>query len=299
MATFRKNHSKQGRGLHTSFRMVILLILAIVFLVGGGYYFKDYLVAVEKSNILEGVSGDDRTYLPTSFGQVIHHNYYSLSYVEKYEQAEWTAYKMTEEMLRRPNVDRTNQFTPDDAVSTHSANHRDYINSGYSRGHLTPAGDMAFDTLAMRESFLMSNMSPQVKAFNNGVWKELEENIRDWTYHHGSLYIITGPIFSPNPKTIGKNNRIAIPDAFYKVVLHYEAKDTKVVAFIIPNKLSEARLESYSVSVDEVEDKTKLDFFNDMLNNEEEEKIEASMDLKPWKISEKRYQLRLAQWNKE
>ena len=50
----------------------------------------------------------------------------------------------------------------------------------------------------------MSNMSPQIRPFNNGIWRELEEQVRDWVYQNDKLKIVSGPIFNPKPKTIEK-----------------------------------------------------------------------------------------------
>lgn len=300
MAQFRRNHASHHKGLQTTFRLVIFVVIALILLFGGFAYFKKQL---EESGIRnttpEMVDYSLRTYLPTSTGEVVHHRYYSLSYSEKHEQAAWTAYMMDRNMLDVPNVERGNRFNPDYAVTTRSAFHRDYNQSGYTRGHLVPAGDMAFDSIAMRECFYMSNISPQIKAFNNGIWKELEENIRDWTYTSDTLYIITGPILSSTNATIGHENKVSVPAAFFKVILDYTLPEKKAIAFIIPNQESTKRLTEYMVNIDEVEKQTGIDFFNNMLNDGEEEKLESSFEKNQWALSEKRYQLRISKWNFE
>ena len=299
MAKLRQNHTRQGNGLQSSFRMVILVFVLLIALVAGYYFLKNNYLPNESTSTNQLPDYSLRTYLPTYSGELVHHTYYSLSYLEKYEQAEWVAYVMDRTMLNVPNLSRFGRFDPDDAVTTRSANHNDYSNSGYTRGHLAPAGDMAFDSTAMRESFLMSNISPQIREFNNGVWKELEENVRDWTYKAGKLYIITGPIFTGSQKTIGKDNKIAIPDAFFKVLLDYEDTDKKAIGFIIPNTMSTKRLEEYMTTVDEIEKITGLDFFNDMINDDDEERLESVFDKRLWSVSDKRYQLRIERWNYE
>ncbi len=240
------------------------------------------------------VTGD---FLPSSKGEIVKHTYYTLSYIERHEQAEWTAYKMDRKMLNIPNVARHDHFEADYDVKTRSAFRRDYTGSGYTRGHLVPAGDMAFDIEAMRESFYMSNMSPQLREHNNGVWKELEENIRDWTYKANELYIITGPILTNPIKTIGKENKVTVPSAFYKVL--YDPLHDKGIGFIIPNARSEERLETYMMTIDQVEIATGIDFFYQLLNNNDEERMESRIDPSLWNVSDKRYQLRINKWNWE
>jgi endonuclease G, mitochondrial len=240
------------------------------------------------------VNGD---IIPTATGEIVRHQYYTLSYVERHEQAEWTAYKMDRKMLNAPNLGRDDRFEPDYDVQTRSAFHRDYTGSGYTRGHMVPAGDMAFNADAMRESFYMSNMSPQLRAYNNGVWKELEENIRDWTYKANELYIITGPILTNPIKTIGKENKITVPSAFYKVL--YDPLHNKGIGFVIPHERSEERLETYMMTIDKVEQLTGLDFFFQLLNDDKEEQMESTINPSAWNVSDKRYQLRINKWNFE
>lgn len=296
MVKLRRNHASPRKGLQATFRMVVFFILVLGGLVCGIIYLKSHSPAALAPTYQE-FDNQPRTYLPTSTGQLIHHTYYSLSYLEEYEQAEWTAYINTRSRLKVPNVPRYDKFIPDYAVSTRSAFYRDYSGSGYTRGHMVPAGDMAFDTMAMRESFFMSNMSPQTKIFNQGIWRELEENIRDWTYTHDTLYIITGPIFDQNTSTIG-SNKVGIPHAFFKVILDYAQPDIQGVGFLIPHDESVSHLSEFMTTIDSVEAITGLDFFNDMIDDVLEEKIESNWAPQHWKISDKRYQLRLNEWNK-
>src|SRR5450759_3100356 len=80
--------------------------------------------------------------LPTSTtGQIVKHTYYTLSYCEKDEQPEWVYYELTSEMVEGKQP-RTDDYRPDDKVSTVSAQLEDYRHSSYDRGHLCPAEDM-------------------------------------------------------------------------------------------------------------------------------------------------------------
>ena len=240
--------------------------------------------------------------LPTSnTGQVIRHKHYTLSYNEDHEQAEWVAYNLTEESLQIRNVPRAKRFNEDPLVNTKSAHHRDYTHSGYSRGHLAPAGDMAFDTEAMQESFYMSNMSPQIRAFNGGVWKELEETVRDWAYHNDDIYVVTGPVLTDKHivKKIGKSSKVSVSDMFYKVILDYQEPEVKGIGFLLPHKLSERPLAEYAVTIDSVEKVTGIDFFSGVFKEGEEANLEGKMDIKAWKFSEKRYLLRVDKWNNQ
>ncbi len=45
------------------------------------------------------VSFGQLKFLPSSNGEVVEHTYYSLSYLEEHEQAEWVHYKLNSTML--------------------------------------------------------------------------------------------------------------------------------------------------------------------------------------------------------
>ncbi len=293
--------NKNRKGLHSTFKSVVL-ILVLIFIGAIAYHYKDTVSQLGFVSTTTSGHPDiqyEYKYLPSSTGEVIHHTYYSLSYQEAHEQPEWVAYILTRKSLQVPNVSREKYFVADDSVSTISATSDDYKNSGYTRGHLVPAGDMAFDTLAMRESFLMSNISPQLRQLNNGIWRDLEEHVRDWTYHADTLYVISGPILTNPIKKIGRKNKVSVPNAFYKVLLDNKGPEKKAIGFIIPHELSEKRLETYMVSVSDIEALTGLKFFDQMPNHAEILQLKSSFDPSKWKISDKRYQLRVKKWNYE
>ncbi|MEM9546764.1 MAG: DNA/RNA non-specific endonuclease [Bacteroidota bacterium] len=231
-------------------------------------------------------------------GEVINHKHYTLSYHEEHEQAEWVAYKLTKDNLRKPRVKRAKKFSQDKSVSTLSAKHNDYSHSGYTRGHLAPAGDMAFSQEAMRESFYMSNMSPQLKEFNGGIWRELEETVRNWADDNDELYIVTGPIIKDNVeyKKIGYNE-VSVPHQFFKIILDLKLPEQKAIAFLMPNEKSEKRISEYIVSIDELEALTGINFFAGFLPLELEEELEKKGNLKQWKFEEAKYRKRIEKWN--
>lgn len=236
-------------------------------------------------------------YLPVGNGnEVVQHIGYTLSYSEQYEQAEWVAYVLTKDMFVGGQAKRNDNFRPDGAVKTRSATPDDYRGSGYDRGHMCPASDMSYDERAMDETFLMSNMSPQVRNFNGGIWRELEENVKDWARKHQKIYVVTGPILKPGLRFIGKANKVSIPEAYYKVILDANLKES--IAYIMPNEVSEKPINDYVTTIDEVEKRTNINFFPKLLTPAQETSLESKYDTNYWPISEKRYQIRLREWNR-
>jgi endonuclease G, mitochondrial len=226
-------------------------------------------------------------------GEQVEHTYFTLAYSEPHEQAAWVAYELTRDRLNNNWADRPNSFRPDQAVSTESATPRDYSGSGYDKGHLCPAADMAFDSTAIDETFFMSNMSPQLRGFNAGIWRELEELVRDWARKFKRVYIVTGPILT-NPKEQIGFSKVSVPIAYYKVL--YAPEQHKAIGFMLPNQVSDKPVMDYSCSIDKVEKTTGIDFFPTLLGGLNEE-LEASFDPVAWPINQSRYERRIVEWN--
>jgi endonuclease G, mitochondrial len=235
--------------------------------------------------------------LPASTtGAVVRHTYYVLSYSEDHEQAEWVAYELTRERLNDNWAERTNLFMPDPEVRTESATPRDYNGSGYDRGHLCAAADMAFNETAIAESFYMSNMSPQVPAFNGGIWRELEELSRDWARKFKHLYVTTGPILARKAKGQIGFSKVTVPGAYYRIL--YAPEQHRAIAFVMPNEVSDRPVMDYAVSIDAVEEETGLDFFPKLLDGMNEE-LEGSLDKSAWPMDPRKYEKRVGEWNRK
>jgi endonuclease G len=218
-------------------------------------------------------------FLPTSTSnQIVVHDYYTLSYKEEYEQAEWVAYELKKSNLYH-NFNRP-LFIEDTKVKTGSADWRNYKRSGYDKGHLCPAGDMKFSKNAYDETFLTSNISPQKHDFNDGIWNTLEGKVRYWASKYDGIYVVTGGVLNDNLKTIGKEN-VAVPEYFYKVLLDDSRGEYKMIGFLVPAVDSNKPLYEFVVPVDQIEKMTGIDFYP-KLDDAIENKLEKSSDYKDW-----------------
>lgn len=217
-------------------------------------------------------------FYPTSTTNAVYeHNFYSFSYSEAYEQAEWVAYYLSPEDIKNVHYKRP-YFEEDDLVITGSAHWRNYKKSGYNKGHLCPAADRKKSYKSYEETFLTSNISPQKYNFNAGVWNRLEQKVRYWAKKYDGLYVITAGVLTPDLKTIGYEN-VAVPNYFYKVLLTKDKQ--RMIAFLVPHKKSDAPLYTFAISVDELEEKTGIDFFPE-LEDEIELKLEKNNNYKKW-----------------
>jgi endonuclease G len=220
-------------------------------------------------------------YLPkTKKGILVKHTYFSLSYANKYKDAEWVAYKLTDKMIIG-QADRKNNFCFDSLVPGGTMGKDDYPGKDYDRGHLCPAEDMSFSQEATDTTFYMSNMAPQMGSFNRGIWKKLEMKVRGWVKKYKELYIISGCVLKNGLQRIGPKKDISVPMEFYKIVLVNTKTDKKVIAFLLPHKKSNAALASFAVPVDSVEKRTGIDFFP-ALPNKLEKELESKVVLEGW-----------------
>ena len=123
---------------------------------------------------------------------------------------------------------RTDRFFADARLPrAERAELSDYKGSGYSRGHMAPAGDMPTPA-AMAQSFSLANMVPQNSRQNSGPWAKIEKDTRHYVMRaKGDVFVITGPVFEPGGPTIGAN-QVAVPTHLFKLV--YDATTKKAWA---------------------------------------------------------------------
>jgi endonuclease G len=200
----------------------------------------------------------------------------------------WVQYEISPEELNGP-ISRTNDFQPDTSIpSGFRSELSDYSGSGYDRGHMAPAEDMNRNRRTMVESFLLTNMAPQVGVgFNQQLWKNLEAAIRGWVAQRGALTVITGPIFGIKAGKVSYNvlgdRQVAVPTDFYKIVVDVNSTGhIDALAFIIPNKdLSGHHYREFLTSIEAVEKSTGLDFLS-ALTTDEQDTIEPKTATKVW-----------------
>lgn len=217
--------------------------------------------------------------VPGKADVVIDREGFAVGFSNEKKQALWVIYKLKAEELGDFGIKRTNRFQTDPQIPA-SALPSDYTKSGYDRGHLAPAADMAFSLRTMTESFLMSNMSPQKPQCNRGVWKRLEEQVRDFAAAEKEIYIVTGPIFLPEDTITIGDGQVAVPSYYYKVVYDL-TPPRKMIGFILPNDGSKYSLRDFAVTVDAVEKATGLDFFS-LVPKAEQDALESTITVKDW-----------------
>jgi endonuclease G len=224
---------------------------------------------------------------------------YVAAYDRRLRHPAWTAEHLTLASLGRSPLepplegekgDRSRSvFAEDESLPvTFRAKLQDYFRSGYDRGHMVPAADAKCSQEAMDETFLLSNVAPQVGVgFNRHYWAYLEEWCRRLTASFSDVYIFTVPLYLPHLESdgkwrvshevIGSPPNIAVPTHFAKVVLAAKPKlpetpkvlELSAGAFVLPNAAipDEVPLENFIMPIEAVERAAGLVLFSDAVKS--------------------------------
>lgn len=154
---------------------------------------------------------------------------YALEHDNVAKMPVWVAYVLTPDHSHGC-LPRVNSFSTDHSLPVDKrSDPKDYVGSGYDIGHMANAADMEWDVLVEHESFLLSNMSPQLPEFNRGIWKVLETDIRGWAFNRNhAILIYAGPIYDlRKPKVKG----LVVSDQYYKIVIDIVTKESLAFKF--------------------------------------------------------------------
>ena len=168
----------------------------------------------------------------------------------------FVAQRLNQQMLEGANEKRAKRFFADARLpSSERAELEDYKNSGYSRGHMAPAGDMATPT-SMAQSFSLANMVPQNAQHNGGAWNKIEQDTRHYVKRaKGDVFVITGPVFTDAGPRIGANG-VKVPTYLYKLV--YDVTTQRAWAHWQENR--EGEIANRPITYEELRKRTGVEF---------------------------------------
>lgn len=132
----------------------------------------------------------------------------------------------------------------------------------------------------MQESNLLTNICPQNRSLNSGVWNRIEQDCRRWAKKYGDVYIVCGPLLMNREHEKIGANRVVVPEAFFKVILCLQGTP-KAVGFVVRNNEGKKKRDQFVNSIDELERITGYDFFS-ALPDSIEAMVEAKADIREW-----------------
>ena len=214
-----------------------------------------------------------------TIGSVKTRNY---SFIWDYDNlvAPWVAYPLCKWNMAS-NVKRTNAWALDPLLpeSKQPVLYRGFSkgnNGWYARGHQIPSADRLTSYESNAMTFYGTNMTPQIQeGFNGDIWATLEGMVRSWANKSDTLYVVTGCVIDyKDGETVkyaldNNGKKVTVPTAYYKAVLRYMKSSTfgysgySACAVWLDHKVYSTKTidSSYSMSVDDLEEKLGIDFF--------------------------------------
>ncbi|MDY0095326.1 MAG: DNA/RNA non-specific endonuclease [Candidatus Vecturithrix sp.] len=206
---------------------------------------------------------------------------FSLGYSYIHKSALWVSYIISEGSVNLNLGSRGNFSVDHDIPPKYRVQPEEHVNTGYDKGHLAPSATIDFSFKANRETYLLSNVVFQDPKLNRQAWSKVEDLERKWAKTKGKLYVVTGPLYPPQPEKI---NDIPVPSKFYKVIYAYKAD--KAIGFLFPNKAVEtAQVWDYAMSVAELEKESGLSFFSNF-RAKKQNQLKQTVDFDWWKAGE-------------
>jgi len=205
--------------------------------------------------------------------QIISRKAYIISYNKDTRCPNWVGWMLTSDHAYG-DLRRRNDFHEDEDVPKPRATSADYKGSGWSRGHMCPAGDNKWDAQAMFETFSYANICPQNTNLNNGLWNSIENDCRKWAKRYGEVFIVCGPLYLNQEHQLIGENKITVPEAFFKAILRLNP-EPQAFGFIVRNTDGIKKRDLYYNSIDELERITHYDFFS-ALHDSLENTVESS-----------------------
>lgn len=215
---------------------------------------------------------------------------FSLEYDKSKKHSRWIAFRF-DNLTKQQNVKRSDEpFAADPSIPTqYQRVQADFGKKGYDRGHLCASADRLYSQEVNEQTFYYTNMSPQRNSFNIGIWLTLEGQVQSWgrsCTSSDTLYVVKGGTIDKEDQIKGyiDNDRSKpIPKYYYMALLFKKGESFKAIAFWMEHTDTQKslKLSDCALSIDELEEKTGIDFFPS-LNDNLENALESTYSLKAW-----------------
>ena len=210
---------------------------------------------------------------------------YSFGWSQKDRVALWVAYPLCK-LYTNGSAGRTNAWALDPLLGNDSAAPFGGYAGDYARGHQLPSADRQCCYEANAQTFYGTNMTPQLNEHNERIWADLESKVRGYANTSDTTYVVTGVMVSSSSE-IQKDsygNNVTVPDAYFKAVLKYSKSSTlgawNAAAFYLEHRAYSGSVsKEHSMSIDELEEMTGIDFFVNLpakIGEEQAAKLEAA-----------------------
>ncbi len=232
--------------------------------------------------------------------KTLYQNGYVMSYDPDLRTAVWVSYRLTrDDVDNAAGNDRVNYFRKDPRLAEDEASRPvDNDEPIFDQGQLANDADMKDNLTEQVNTYVMSNMSPQHCRFNRGIWLPLEALTRIWAKKYGAVLATSGAIFDRDGvagrdadadavRMHSNNNheKVAVPSAYYKVILWEDPSGWKSIAFLLPHINTDdgttwadvkPDVMNDIVTISEIEEEASMRLFPALNRNELTETIHGS-----------------------
>ncbi|MDA0180076.1 DNA/RNA non-specific endonuclease [Solirubrobacter phytolaccae] len=213
--------------------------------------------------------------LQQSDGVVRHATHFSLAMSASRRFCRWVAWNVDGNGLQQLSRSGIEFKRDPEYLAEHQVDDDLYSNNRLDRGHIARRADLLWGTReeaqrANQESFLFTNITPQLDDFNqsakHGLWGQLEDAIyEDVTVDDLRLSVVGGPIFKADDH---QYRGVLVPRSYWKVIGYVEAGALRAKAYVLTQDDLETKLESlglepfnlYQVAIGELAGLTGLDY---------------------------------------
>lgn len=205
---------------------------------------------------------------------------YSVEWDPQKKAQRWSAYQLDKSRLQKNTSRSSAGYNHDPLLQDIFYLSQDcFYGSGFDHGHICPSADRLYSDEANYQTFFLTNMQPQYKAFNGSLsgsdkykndwspWYRLESEVRSWANAQATetLYVVKGGTIEDNQVMPNKiKGEMLVPKYFFVALLLKNAQGYKAVGFWMEHKGSYDRqqpLADYAVNIEELQRLTGIDFF--------------------------------------
>lgn len=212
---------------------------------------------------------------------------FSIEYDKSKKHSRWVAFRF-DNLTKQQNVSRIDKFEPDPSIEEeYQRVQADFGKRGYNRGHICASHDRLYSREVNEQTFYYTNMTPQTYDFNTGVWLDLEKNVQSWGRSctaADTLYVVKGGTIDKEEQIkeyINGDRSKPVPKYFFMALLFKKGESFKAIAFWTDHDNPSAKPVDCALSIDELEEKTGIDFFPNV-NDKLENALEATYSTKAW-----------------
>ena len=218
---------------------------------------------------------------------------FSLEWDSKLQATRWVCWEMDAsnkmETYSRPDEDPwayDPKVAENEQQATYSELSKSYYPGStdyYQKGHICASQDRIYDKEANTQTFYMTNIMPMVGNFNGKLWSKMEKQVRTWGKSLGAndtLFIVKGGTIDKEELILDRTKEYnghgphIVPKYYFMALYAKTSSGQRMLGFwaehLNEDKSGDA-LKSYVVSIDELEEKTGIDFFCNLSDTIEEQ----------------------------